>query len=189
MTPGSGWALEQRRLYLCTPDRPDLQEFLDACLIGGVDVVQLRDKRLDDQSLVSRARLARQVCAHHQVPFLLNDRPDLAVEAEADGVHVGQDDDPPPEARRTVGPGALVGLSTHAPAELETAITSAAPGDYVSAGPVAETPTKPGRPASGTSAWPPTVHPGRSGSPEGWRRRRCRAWWSPVPVTSWWCGG
>lgn len=149
MTPGSGWALEQRRLYLCTPDRPDLQEFLDACLIGGVDVVQLRDKQLDDQSLVSRARLARQVCAHHQVPFLLNDRPDLAVEAEADGVHVGQDDDPPPEARRTVGPGALVGLSTHAPAELEAAITSAAPVDYVSAGPVAETPTKPGRPPTG----------------------------------------
>jgi thiamine-phosphate pyrophosphorylase len=147
---GGGWALAERRLYLCTPDRPDLTEFLEACLGGGVDVVQLRDKELDDGTLVERARLARQVCAAHHVPLVLNDRPDLAVAAGADGVHVGQDDTPPDRARRVVGPDRLVGLSTHAAVELDAAVDGDAPLDYLSAGPVVETPTKPGRPGTGS---------------------------------------
>jgi thiamine-phosphate pyrophosphorylase len=81
------------------------------------------------------------------VPFILNDRPDLALEVEADGVHVGQDDAPPALARRLLGPDAVVGLSTHAATELDA--TANAPVDYVSAGPVAPTPTKPGRPGTG----------------------------------------
>ena len=87
------------------------------------------------------------MCHDHGVPFILNDRPDLAVEAEADGVHVGQDDAPPALARRLLGPDAIVGLSTHARAELEAA--AGEPVDYVSAGPVSPTPTKPGRPGTG----------------------------------------
>jgi thiamine-phosphate pyrophosphorylase len=139
--------LASRRLYLCTADRPDLAAFLDSCMAGGVDVVQLRDKHLEARHLVERARLAARVCADHDVPFILNDRPDLALEVEADGVHVGQDDAPAALARRIVGPGAIVGLSTHAPAELES--SRAEPVDYVSAGPVTPTPTKPGRPGTG----------------------------------------
>jgi thiamine-phosphate pyrophosphorylase len=139
--------LGDRRLYLCTPDRPDLERFLDASLEGGVDLVQLREKHLEARALLEVARRARRVCRDHGVPFILNDRPDLAVEAEADGVHVGQDDAPPALARRLLGPQALVGLSTHAPAELEAA--AGEPVDYVSAGPVAPTPTKPGRPGTG----------------------------------------
>ncbi|HEX2064061.1 MAG TPA: thiamine phosphate synthase, partial [Acidimicrobiales bacterium] len=139
--------LSARRLYLCTPDRPDLASFLDACIRGGVDVVQLREKALEARPLLERARLARQVCADLGVPFLLNDRPDLALEAGADGVHVGQDDAPPALARRILGPEAVIGLSTHGPDQLDA--TASEPVDYVSAGPVAPTPTKPGRPGTG----------------------------------------
>ena len=139
--------LTDRRLYLCTADRPDLARFLEDCIAGGVDMVQLRDKTLDARPLLARARLAARVCAAAGVPFVLNDRPDLAVEAGADGVHVGQDDAPPRLARRILGRGAVVGLSTHAPAELEAA--AGEPINYVSVGPVSPTPTKPGRPGTG----------------------------------------
>ncbi len=140
-------SLSHRRLYLCTPDRPDLAAFLAACIDGGVDVVQLRDKHLEARAVVARARVAAEVCADQGVPFVLNDRPDLALEVGADGVHVGQDDAPPSLARKILGPGALVGLSTHAPHELDAA--AAEPVDYLSAGPVNPTPTKPGRPGTG----------------------------------------
>lgn len=139
--------MDDRRLYLCTPDRPDLAEFVAACIRGGVDIVQLRDKQLDARPLLARARVVRDVCRDHGVPFILNDRPDLALEVEADGVHVGQDDAPPTLARRLLGPDAIVGLSTHAPAELDASVGE--PVDYVSVGPVAPTPTKPGRPGTG----------------------------------------
>jgi len=139
--------LGSRCLYLCTPDRPDLEQFLDACIAGGVEVVQLRDKNLDARPLVESARRALRVCRHHGVPFILNDRPDLALEVEADGVHVGQDDASPALARRILGPDAIVGLSTHAPNDLDDALEQ--PVDYLSAGPVSQTPTKPGRPGTG----------------------------------------
>ncbi len=139
--------LSERRLYLCTPDRPDLGQFVDACIVGGVDLVQLRDKQLEARPLVERARLVRRVCRGHGVPFILNDRPDLALEVEADGVHVGQDDASPALARRILGPDCVVGLSTHDPSELDEALHE--PVDYLSAGPVSPTPTKPGRPGTG----------------------------------------
>ena len=140
-------ALGGRRLYLCTPDRPDLAAFLAACIRGGVDIVQLRDKHLEARPLLARAAVAAAVCREAGVPFLLHDRPDLALEVGADGVHVGQDDAPPALARRLLGPDAIVGYSTHARAELDCSV--AEPVDYVSAGPVIETPTKPGRPGTG----------------------------------------
>ena len=138
---------EDKRLYLCTPDRPDLESFLEACITGGVDVVQLRDKFLEARALLPRARLAALVCRDLGVPFILNDRPDLALEVGADGVHVGQEDAPPSLARRILGAGAIVGLSTHAAGELDAARRE--PVDYVSTGPVSSTPTKPGRPGTG----------------------------------------
>ena len=139
--------LANRRLYLCTPDRPDLATFVESCITGGVDVVQLRDKTLEARPLLRRAALVRDVCSDLGVPFILNDRPDLALEVGADGVHVGQEDAPPALARRILGPFAIVGLSTHAPTELEA--SDVEPVDYISAGPVVETPTKPGRPGTG----------------------------------------
>jgi thiamine-phosphate pyrophosphorylase len=148
------WRLADRRLYLCTPDRPDLGAFVGKCIAGGVDVVQLRDKQLDDRALVERAEVAQRACAAEGVPFVLNDRPDLAAAMGADGVHVGQDDVSATEARAIVGPRTLLGLSTHASEELAVAIgnqgaVGPAPVDYLSAGPVVATPTKPGRPGTG----------------------------------------
>ncbi len=139
--------LAGRRLYLCTPDRDDLEHFAAACIEGGVDVVQLRDKHLEARPLLARATLLGRVCRDHGVPFVLNDRPDLALESGADGVHVGQDDAPVALARRILGPDAIVGLSTHAPADLAAA--AAEDVTYISAGPVEATPTKPGRPGVG----------------------------------------
>jgi thiamine-phosphate pyrophosphorylase len=136
-----------RRLYLCTADRPDLVTFLAACIRGGVDIVQLRDKDLEARPLLERARAAAAVCAEFGVPFILNDRPDLALAGAADGVHVGQDDTPPEVARQILGADAIIGFSTHAPGEWDAASGSTA--DYLSAGPVNATPTKPGRPGTG----------------------------------------
>ena len=139
--------LAQRRLYLCTPDRPDLEGFVAACIAGGVDVVQLREKHLEARALIERAIVARDVCRAAGVPFVLNDRPDLALVVEADGVHVGQDDVPVDVARRILGPDAIVGLSTHSESDLSGA--AAEDVTYISAGPVEATPTKPGRPGTG----------------------------------------
>ncbi|MGP0029903.1 MAG: thiamine phosphate synthase [Acidimicrobiales bacterium] len=148
MTPPR--AIADLHLYLCTADRPDLARFLADDIAGGVDVVQLRDKRLEARPLIERARLARSVCADHGVPFILNDRPDLALEVGADGVHVGQDDAPAALARRILGPEAVIGLSTHGPGDLAGAAgPSGAVLSYLSAGPVEPTPTKPGRPGTG----------------------------------------
>jgi thiamine-phosphate pyrophosphorylase len=140
--------LTRRRLYLCTPDRPDLAAFVAACIEGGVDVVQLRDKELDARPLLERARIVAGVCQALGVPFILNDRPDLALEAGADGVHVGQDDAPVSLARRILGPDAIIGLSTHSPEDLAAALGEDV--SYLSAGPVEPTPTKPGRAGTGT---------------------------------------
>jgi len=151
---GDRWRLAGRRLYLCTPDRSDLEHFVGRCIAGGVDVVQLREKHLGDADLAARAALVQRVCTSEGVPFVLNDRPDLAADMGADGVHVGQDDASAASARAVVGPDAIVGLSTHASAELSAALgdrpdATPAPVDYVSAGPVVPTPTKPGRPGTG----------------------------------------
>jgi thiamine-phosphate pyrophosphorylase len=140
-------ALERARFYLCTGDRPDLGEFVKAVCEAGIDIVQLRDKELHDRALLERAAVARDAAHAAGALFVLNDRPDLAVACDADGVHVGQDDVPAAVARQIVGPDALVGLSTHAPEEL--AASAVEPVDYVSAGPVEPTPTKPGRPGTG----------------------------------------
>ncbi len=151
MTDSSGrgaWDLDHRRLYLCTPDRPDLHTFVEQCVVGGVDVVQLRDKHLSDSSLLERAAVLQQICADHHVPFILNDRPDLAAAIGADGVHVGQDDMATADARALLGEQAIIGLSTHAVDDLQAAVVESSI-DYISAGPVSATPTKPGRPGTG----------------------------------------
>jgi thiamine-phosphate pyrophosphorylase len=129
------------RLYLITPARARLNELIEAAVVGGVDIVQIREKSLADGALLGVLQDAREVTQRLGVPLVVNDRPDLAVLAEADYVHVGQDD-LPVEAARSFG--LRVGQSTHAPAELDR--TAA---DYAGVGPVFETPTKEGRPAAG----------------------------------------
>ncbi len=131
----------EKRLYLITPARADLPTFLEAAVRGGVDVVQVRDKELPDRALLASLREAREVTRRLGVPLVVNDRPDLAVLVEADAVHVGQEDLPVEAVRRF---GLPVGLSTHAPAEVDAAET-----DYAGVGPVFATPTKAGRPPVG----------------------------------------
>lgn len=149
--------LASARLYLvcnCLPGERDLAEFLAEAIAGGVDVVQLREKRLEDEFLLEAASVAADACDVHGALFILNDRPDIAAAVRADGVHVGQDDMPVHQVREIVGPDMLVGLSTHAPSQIDAALAATADGspyvDYIGVGPVHETPTKPGRPAVGT---------------------------------------
>ena len=138
--------LSEARLYLVADGGMD-DGALDSALSGGVDMVQLRDPELDDDALLARAAVWRTLCDVHGALLWVNDRPDLALAAGADGVHVGQDDMPVAEARERSGGELLVGLSTHAPDQLEAGIAAGA--DQLSVGPVWETPTKPGRPATG----------------------------------------
>lgn len=144
--------LDDARLYLCTGTRPDLAEFADAALAGGVDIVQLRDKGADGP-LEARAELAAlevlaEAAARYGALLAVNDRADVALAAGADVLHLGQDDLPVRWARRIVGDDVVVGRSAHSAAE--TAAAASEPGvDYFCAGPVWPTPTKPGRPAPG----------------------------------------
>ncbi|HEY3865089.1 MAG TPA: thiamine phosphate synthase [Solirubrobacteraceae bacterium] len=124
-----------------------LPDLLRAAIAGGVDVVQLREKHLPDDELLAVAHAARALCERLGALLVVNDRPHVAREAGADGVHVGQDDMPAAEVRELVGPEMLVGLSTHAPAEIDA--VDAGLVDYIGVGPVHATPTKPGRPAVG----------------------------------------
>jgi thiamine-phosphate pyrophosphorylase len=137
--------LQGAHLYLICDDRPD--QFLERALDGGVDIVQLRCKQRPDDEILAAARRFARVCAEYRALFVLNDRPDLAVAAQADGVHVGQDDMPVAQARAIVGARRLVGLSTHTREQVDGAAATAA--DYIGVGPVHETPTKPGRGAVG----------------------------------------
>jgi thiamine-phosphate pyrophosphorylase len=134
------------RLYFVT-DAGIGDDALAAALAGGVDMVQVRDLALGDDELLAAAARFRAACDSREALFWVNDRPDLAVRAGADGVHVGQDDAPVADVRAEVGADLLIGLSTHSPDQLEAAI-AAAP-DQLSVGPVWATPTKPGRPATG----------------------------------------
>lgn len=146
--------LERSRLYLVCEAGDDpraLERLLEAALAGGVDLIQLRDKDADDERLIEAAPAFRAAADRHGALFVINDRPDLVPACDADGVHVGQDDPPVADARRLAGPDALVGLSTHAAEQLRAAdgATGDERPDYISVGPVWETPTKPGRPAAG----------------------------------------
>ncbi len=134
------------RLYLCAPAVGG--DVLRAALRGGVDVIQLRDHALDDDGILRAAAVFRAAADEAGALFVLNDRPDLAVACGADGVHVGQDDAAPALARAVMGPDALVGRSTHSPAEGAEAQADDDV-DYISVGPVWATPTKPGRPPTG----------------------------------------
>jgi thiamine-phosphate pyrophosphorylase len=139
--------LAARRLYLCVGVRDDMATFLPAVLRGGVDIVQLREKELGPTEQLAAARVMGPICREFGVPFVMNDSPELAAEADADGVHVGQDDVSVAHCREVLGSDAIVGLSTHSPEEFSDALPQDA--TYFSAGPIEPTPTKLGRPGTG----------------------------------------
>jgi thiamine-phosphate pyrophosphorylase len=137
--------LRRARLYLVI--EAAAEPVLAPALRGGVDMVQLRDKHADDESILRAAARFRSACHEHGALFWLNDRPDLALACGADGVHMGQEDEPVGRVRERVGPEVLIGLSTHSPEQFDAALRSDA--DQLSVGPVWATPTKEGRPATG----------------------------------------
>ena len=144
--------LERVRLYLITDARPTLQPFeafLEAAVAGGVGMVQLRDRELEDGDLLRAAIRGARACARLKIPFIVNDRADIAKASGADGVHLGQTDLPPAAARNILGPGAIVGLSTHSAEQIDA--SEREPVDYIGVGPIHATPTKPGRPAVGSA--------------------------------------
>jgi len=143
--------LAAARLYLCTDarrGRGDLPEFLDAVLAAGVDIVQLREKGLEAAEELEHLAVFAAACRRHGALLAVNDRADVAHAAGSDVLHLGQGDLPVAAARRILGPGPVIGRSTHA--ESEVAAASAEPGaDYFCVGPCWPTPTKPGRRAPG----------------------------------------
>jgi thiamine-phosphate pyrophosphorylase len=143
--------LADARLYLCTDGRRssgDLEAFLDAVLSRGVDIVQLREKGLEAGEELALLSVFAAACARHGALLAVNDRADVALAAGADVLHLGQDDLPVPVARRILGPGPVIGRSSHSP--LQAAAAAADDGvDYFCAGPLWATPTKAGRPGTG----------------------------------------
>lgn len=144
--------LRDCRLYLVTSPSPQLPAVVEAALSGGVRLVQYRAKEgssgpdgqpITDAVRLQQAQALRELCSRHGALFLVNDRIDIALAVDADGVHLGQGDLPPALARRLLGPERLIGRSTHAISQLRQAVADGC--DYVGVGPVNATPTKPGR--------------------------------------------
>jgi thiamine-phosphate pyrophosphorylase len=142
--------LRTARLYFVCEARPrgeDPELLLHAALTGGVDIVQLREKSLPRRETELSALTFRRLCDTFSALFIVNDDPGLARACNADGVHLGQDDMSVEEAREILGPDAIIGLSTHS--EEQIAAAAGEPLDYISVGPIWETPTKEGRPGVG----------------------------------------
>jgi thiamine-phosphate pyrophosphorylase len=140
--------LRTARLYFVCDARPhgdDPEPLLRAALTGGVDIVELREKELDRRAIERAGATFRRLCDTYSALFIVNDDPSIAISCRADGVHLGQDDMPVAEAREMLGRDMLIGLSTHSREQIDGARGA----DYISVGPVWETPTKEGRPAVG----------------------------------------
>lgn len=143
LTDISSRTLGERRLYLLATESAcphGLGPAVRGALAGGVGIVQLREKELPERRLIDLARRVREWTREANALFIMNDRADLAVVTEADGVHVGQDELSVKEARRIVGPHRLVGVSTHTIEQARRAVLDGA--DYLGVGPVFPSSTK-----------------------------------------------
>jgi len=135
--------LAEAKLYVLIDGCSTPQSFeqtAQTLVAAGVNVLQLRDKKLSDRSLLERARLLREITKGASTLLIINDRPDLALLADVDGVHVGQDELSVKDARRVVGPDRLVGVSTHSLDQARLAVLDGA--DYLGVGPTFPSPTK-----------------------------------------------
>jgi thiamine-phosphate pyrophosphorylase len=135
--------LNETRLYVLVDSRPSEAEFnrlIESLVAAGVDAIQLRDKQLDDRTLLSRARRLRDLTAGTESLFIMNDRPDLAVLSRADGIHVGQEELSVKDTRTIVGPKMLIGVSTHSVEQARQAVLDGA--NYIGIGPTFPSDTK-----------------------------------------------
>lgn len=139
--------LWRSRLYLVTSPAENLLATVEAALKGGLTLVQYRDKTADDTLRLEQATKLRQLCHAYGALFIINDRVDLALAVDADGVHLGQQDMPIDMARQLLGPQRLIGRSTTNSEEMQKAVLEGA--DYIGVGPVYETPTKANKAAAG----------------------------------------
>ena len=127
-------------VYLITDQGDRLAERVRSALSGGISAVQYRNKKKDDPDRFARGMEIKELCARAKVPFIVNDDPELALELDADGLHLGQDDGDPAEARRLLGPRKIIGVSTH---NLEEALRAEAAGaDYIGFGAMYPTASK-----------------------------------------------
>jgi thiamine-phosphate pyrophosphorylase len=135
--------LDLRLNAIVDPERAggyQLADLVARCARGGATLVQLRDKRSETRTLIEEARAVRRALASFAVPFVVNDRVDVAMAADADGVHLGQDDMAVEDARRLLGPNAIIGLSIKSIEEAEAARLDLV--DYVGSGGVYVTSSK-----------------------------------------------
>lgn len=139
--------LRRSHLYLVTSPVENIFATVEAALRGGLTLVQYRDKERDDESRYHIASKLCQICHQYNALFIVNDRVDLALAVNADGVHLGQQDMPVAFARKLLGPQRILGRSTTNPDEMRRALEEGA--DYIGVGPVYETPTKAGKAAAG----------------------------------------
>lgn len=139
--------LETARVYLITSPAKDICSIVEDSLRGGLSLVQYRNKEASDNIQIQEAKQLCDLCHQYGALFLMNDRADLALAVNADGVHLGQQDLPIAVARKILGPNKIIGRSTTNPHEMASAIAEGA--DYVGVGPVYKTPTKPGKAPAG----------------------------------------
>jgi thiamine-phosphate pyrophosphorylase len=141
-------------IYLITPDRiTGLAGLARAAIAGGAGMIQLRLKECGTREFIAAAQALLGPCRAACVPLIINDRADVCLAVGAHGVHVGQEDMPVAEARRILGPQRIVGATTQTPDLARQAEAEGA--SYVAVGPMAASPTKPGKPPIGPAAIPP----------------------------------
>lgn len=117
----------------------ELIEVMEQAILGGVDIIQLRDKTSSKRDVLQKAKALRELTRKYQVPFIVNDHIDVAIAVDADGIHIGQDDLPLAEARKIVG-NKIIGISTHKIEEAREAEAGGA--DYIGVGPIFHTNSK-----------------------------------------------
>lgn len=142
-TASSAERLAHAQLYVLVDGRASLEEFrtlVNSLVAAGVQVLQLRDKHLDDRSLLERAKVLREITMNTPTLFIMNDRPDLALLSQADGVHVGQEELAVSDVRKIVGPTMLIGVSTHTIDQARRAVLDGA--SYLGVGPTFASTTK-----------------------------------------------
>ena len=139
--------LQKSYLYLVTSPSEEILPIIEDALRGGLTIVQYREKEIDDNIRLALAQQLQELCHSYGALFIVNDRVDLALAVDADGVHLGQQDVPIALAREILGNHKIIGRSTTNPDEMQDAIADGA--DYIGVGPVYATPTKPGKKAAG----------------------------------------